>query len=398
AARGQRSSFRPVPVDPSSVAYMLYTSGSTGLPKGVQITHANVHAFFEAHDERVEYRAGDRCLSTGPFYFDVSVMDVLLPLHRGATVYFSPKVPIPSLLLRMIEMHEITHFYAVGTLLGLVTGDGSQLDEFNLSSLRILQTGAEICNVRVVNEWLKRYPNLAFLNSYGPTEVTVGCISYLKPYAGVLVGNDCPIGKPHRGTNVVLANATGEPIDRPNVVGELLISGPQVMHGYWQRPVENDRALVELDRTRYYRTGDLAYFDASFDYHFVGRCDSEIKLNGFRIHPNEVQRCLEQDERVVSALVGVVPTDSHTRELAVVLKLAGGCAMDTVYDIAESCRARLPAYMVPSRWGVVASIPRLASGKADRDTVFRDMVQAVARFHEQFFAGDVGQFLPLEHQ
>ena len=393
---GKASPRRALPtIAPDSVAYMMYTSGSTGAPKGVQIEHRHVRAFFEAHNERIDLRPGDRCLSNGPFHFDVSLMDVFLPLYAGAAIFFTGSLPIPTVILRALERHRITHFYAVGTLLGLITGDGKRLDRYDLSSLRMLQTGAEVCNVRVVNEWLTRYPKLGFLNSYGPTEATVGCISYLKPVVGQLPGTECPIGRPHRHTRCQLLDAENQPIRKPGVVGELVLAGQQLMRGYWRRSLDDQKAFVRLDDERYYRTGDHAYIDESGDYHFVGRVDDEIKLNGYRIHLNEICRCLEGDASVEAALAGTISTTDEGRELVVLIVSEKIATWDVARTLDELLRSRLPSYMQPARWAFMHAFPRLSSGKADRDSVLRRLTDAVRASDARFYIQNGNEFCSL---
>jgi amino acid adenylation domain-containing protein len=381
-------------IDASEVAYILYTSGSTGLPKGVQIEHRNVFAFFVAHNERVNIHSGDRCLNTGHLHFDVSVMDVLLPLYLGATVYFPPKTPIPTLILRMLDVCKITHFYAVGSLLGVITGDGSRLAEFDLSQLRVLQTGAEVCNVRVVNEWLSRYPMLQFLNSYGPTEATVGCVSYLKPSTGPLIESDCPIGKPHSGTCVKVIDLHGAVVCGRRIVGEMIVGGPQVMRGYWRRPIDDRKSITLLDGVRYYRTGDFVFLDEDDNYRFVGRRDDEIKLNGFRIHLNEVRRCLNADTNIEAAEVGVV--EAGKREIVAALVLAAGRPPTHVVDSIVRASALLPEYMVPTRWAVAPAMPRTSSGKSDRLTVLSTLERAIQQYDAALYLLGENGFEPLE--
>jgi D-alanine--poly(phosphoribitol) ligase subunit 1 len=379
-------------VEPSAVAYMLYTSGSTGVPKGVQIEHRSVRAFFETHNERVGIQPGDRCLSTGPFHFDVTVMDVLLPLYCGATVFLGPKQPIPTLVLKTLSDNAITHVYAVGTLLSLITGDGNRLDKYDLSALRVLQTGAEVCNVRVVNEWLRRYPELTFLNSYGPTEATVGCISFLKTEPGELDVLDCPIGLPHRTTTIRIVDAGNQAIREADVIGELLIGGPQLMRGYWRRPVENAKSLIELEGKTYYRTGDYAFVDNQGLYHFVGRIDDEIKLHGYRIHLNEVRSAILKQADVSDVVVGMVANT----ELVAALVLASGSAPTALRNVVNNAGERLPHYMVPTRWIVLPKMPRLPSGKTDRQSILQAFERTVTELDVEFYQESNGQFAAME--
>lgn len=385
----------PRRVKADSAAYIMYTSGSTGLPKGVQIEHRSVRAFFETHNERVRIEPGDRCLNSGPFHFDVSLMDVFLPLYAGASVFFGSELPLASLVLSSLERFRITHFYAVGTVLALITGDGRKLDRYDLSSLRMLQTGAEVCNVRVVNEWLSRLPSLRFLNSYGPTEATVGCVSYLKPSPGPIRESHCPIGQPHRGTELLLLASDGSVVHREGAVGELAIAGPQLMRGYWRRQAEDERAFLWINGVRYYRSGDQAYRDERGDYHFVGRRDDEIKLNGHRIHLNEVLHCVQRDARVEAAVAGVIVTGAGSRELVVIAVTSEAPSPELARELERQTAAILPNAMQPARWGLLRSFPRLSSGKVDRETCLEWLAQAVKRADSRHYRQFEQSFQPL---
>jgi len=370
---------------PSQHAYLMYTSGSSGRPKGVLIEHRGLRAFFDAHNERARIAEGDRCLNTGPFHFDVSLMDIFLPLYVGATVYFSGRLPIPTVVLRAISRHRITHLYAVGTVLSLITGDGHRLDEHDLSSLVTLQTGAEVCNVRVVNEWLRRLP-LRFINSYGPTEATVGCISFLKSEPGPLLDRDCPIGLPHSGTRIELLDAEGEVITEPGVEGELVIAGPQLMSGYWHRPAENARAFVSIAGQRFYRSGDYATRDARGQYRIVGRRDDEVKLNGHRIHLNEVSACLSAHAGTESALSGIIELEPGQREIVAIVATTAIPTLALAQELDQHVSSRLPAVMRPTRWAFMHVLPRLPSGKADREECLRRLRLAVHESDARYYA------------
>lgn len=350
------------------LAYILYTSGSTGKPKGVEIEHRSIEAFFLAHNARSCIGPGDRCLNTGPLHFDVFVLDLLLPLWCGAFVRMTPELPIPSLILRAIERDRITHLYAVGTVLSIITGDGSALDRHSIGSLRLLQTGAEVCNPRVVNEWLKRVPGLRFLNSYGPTEATVGCISYVKAESGLLGSGDVPIGTPHPGTIAVIVDpSTGNPVTEPQQKGELLLGGKQVMRGYHHRELEQRAAFRSLNGTRFYRTGDLASRGSDGQIYFHGRINQELKLRGYRIHPSEIISALRSCPQVADAVVGLVELGSGGPQLAAVVKAPPQISEhEFLDDIRQHITKLLPPYMLPTLLVRATEFPRMPNGKCDQ--------------------------------
>jgi amino acid adenylation domain-containing protein len=377
-----------------SIAYVLYTSGSTGLPKGVEITHAGVRAFFDDHNRRVGICHGSRCLNTSPFHFDVLLMDVMLPLYCGATVYLSTELPIPTTLLRTIENKRITHMYAVGTVLGMITGDGSRLDRYDLSSLRVLQTGAEVCNVKVVNQWLNRYPMLGFLNSYGPTEVSVGCANYRKPFVGPLPGDECPIGYLHAGCTSLICDDTGKAIHSRPAVGELWVAGTQVMRGYRQRPEEQSRVIVERDERRYYRTGDMVRCEADGLMWFVGRVDDQVKVGGHRIHLNEIQRSISAHPEIVQLTAGLI-AGKRGQVTAIALETKGTPSPELASSVLQLARASLPLAVVPQALLFADELPRTPTGKVDRKRCMQLLLEAEASSQARAFVLERGKVHPI---
>jgi D-alanine--poly(phosphoribitol) ligase subunit 1 len=373
-----------------SLAYVLYTSGSTGLPKGVEITHAGVRAFFDDHNRRVGICHGSRCLNTSPFHFDVLLMDVMLPLYCGATVYLSTELPIPTTLLRTIENKRITHMYAVGTVLGMITGDGSRLDRYDLSSLRVLQTGAEVCNTKVVNQWLCRYPMLGFLNSYGPTEVSVGCANYRKPFVGPLPGDECPIGYLHASCSALICDDQGNVIHSRPALGELWVAGTQVMRGYRNRPEEQGRAIVERDGVRYYRTGDMVRCDPDGLMWFVGRVDDQVKIGGHRIHLNEIQRSISAHPEVVQLTAGVV-AGRRGQVIAIALESKQKPCPELASAILQWARGSLPLAVVPQALLFADELPRTPTGKVDRKRCMQLLVEAEANSQARAFVLEQGK-------
>lgn len=379
-------------VDPEDLAYIMYTSGSTGRPKGVMITHRAALTFFRAHNAHARIAAGDRCMNTGPFHFDVSVLDVLLPLAQGASVTLTPELPSPKLLLRTLAEQRITHFYAVGTVLALITGDGRALARHDLSALRMLQTGAEVCNPRVINAWLEQLPQLRFLNSYGPTEASVGCVCFAKPEPGPLTMRDVPIGVPHEGTRLLLVDAE---LNEAASEGELWVAGPQLMQGYWRRPEEEARVFVERAGVRYYRTGDIVRRADDGQLHYVGRRDAEVKIDGQRIHLNEVQRCLLDSPHVRAAAVGTILNRHGRPRVAATLVVDGTPSARLGDALLAELAGELPNAALPVALLLCGTMPRTSTGKADlRGCMSVLQVASLAHSSRHFHLHD-GVALPL---
>jgi D-alanine--poly(phosphoribitol) ligase subunit 1 len=374
-------------VKPHDGICILYTSGSTGRPKGVLLEHDSVIAFLRAHNERMGITSEARCMNTSPFHFDVSIMDTFIPLSVGAYVRLTRGLPVRSTLLDIVEQEKITHFCAVCSVLTLMTGDGSALAGRDFSALRLVHTGGEVCDVDVINAWLRVREGTRVINGYGPTETTVVCVSHTieKPEARAI---PYPIGVAHTGTLLRLVDAEMQPIEAPNVQGELLIGGVQLMREYWQRPDETRQRIVVLDGERYYRTGDICYQDEQGRYLFSGRQDDEVKIQGYRIHLNEVLYALLGLSGVDNGVVGVVETDKAPGKKA----LAAAVSVNTQRDrelperLKGMLRAVIPAYMIPRYWLFAEdALPMLPSGKVDRRTLVSLLQDAVNQLEGPYF-------------
>ena len=376
------------------VAYCMYTSGSTGEPRGVEIEHRSVTAFIRAFNSYMRFDESSRCLNTSPYHFDVSVSDVLMPLVLGVTVYIVPSLLPPSRVLERIETARITHFCPPAPLLTLLCGPGSTFDSRDLTSLRCIMTGAEVIAQTVVARWLDKVPGLRILNAYGPTEATCACTAYEITQSSFFGQRELPIGYPFEGVYTLLLSPEGR--SEPGLVsGELAVAGVQVMRGYWNRPAETAERIIMVEGRRYYRTGDLCEVDEEGRYYFRGRRDNEVKLRVYRVTLDEIRPTLMWDSRVSQAVAGIVKVKSGQASvgIGVVLKLPGTVAV--LEDIVGGLKQRLPIYMLPEYGLVSQSFPRLPSGKTDARQVIELLTEGVNSHSARWFKLDQGRVLPV---
>jgi amino acid adenylation domain-containing protein len=350
--------WREPAIEPEALAYVLYTSGTTGHPKGVCIPHRALDAFFEAVAGLMDIGPLARCLNTSALHFDVSVIDLLFPLSRGATVYIGPSMPLPAQLLGLIECERITHMAAVGSTLTLLAQYGNGLAGRDLRSLRRIMTGAEVLKPATVQAWLAAAENVAVINGYGPTEATCVVIAELisarEPDRTALY----PIGRPLTGVVVRFLAESGEVTeDGP---GEILLAGPQVMTGYLGRPEEQVQAFHD----GCYRTGDIGHRDGDGAIHFAGRSDDEVKIRGYRINLNEVRRAVEMSPAVDRAFVTGTTDPRSGRALICGVRLREGIRA-TEDELVAHIGELLPRYMVPRTFVFLTEFPVLSSGKPD---------------------------------
>ena len=357
---------------PEDTAYIIFTSGSTGEPKGVEISVASLVAYFGNHNEVLRFTPESRVFSLSPFHFDVSIEDTLLPLSLGAFVYQFRGVHAGAIMRAVIRRQRITHVIAVSTLLTMMTEGGRQVTREHFPDLRMVMTGAEVCDPGVINIWKAGLPDVRVINVYGPTEATIVCTAHEIERVDPERTGSYPIGRPLRGV-VARIVADGAEVHGPGQVGELWIGGEQVMRGYLDQPEETARRVVEADGVRFYRTGDLCGYDQDGNIVFHGRDDDEVKLAGRRIHLGEIRQVVLGCPGVTRAAVALVGRHGHN-----VIALVVMAPDQAVLAVVEQRLADLlPGYMRPT---VTAWSPELAlssTGKTDEHRLMRRLAEAV---------------------
>ncbi|MCY4044258.1 MAG: amino acid adenylation domain-containing protein [Cellvibrionales bacterium] len=340
-----------------SLCYILYTSGSTGKPNGVAISHQSVLSFFAAVNNFMGITHQSRCMNTSALYFDVSVVDLLLPLYQGATVFLGPESPMPIRFVSILAKQDITHFCAVGSTLTLIASlPGFESREF--PSLQCIMTGAEVLSHQTMKSWLSSASDIKILNGYGPTEATCVCTVFEINKNNIDEYENFPIGIPLPGIAVCLDNDS-----EADAEGELCVAGEQVMQGYIERPALNQEKFFYKDNQRFYRTGDIAQYDESGNLVFLRRKDYQVKVRGYRIHLEDVARPYRNLEGVTDAFA--VPIDHSKHGQCLVIAIAVNSQLDPLDALLLKGAEKLPSYMRPKLIGQVDSLPTKPSGKAD---------------------------------
>ncbi|MEC1620315.1 non-ribosomal peptide synthetase [Bacillus mojavensis] len=339
-------------------AYIIYTSGSTGRPKGVVVTLKSLSNFLLSMQETFSLNEQDRLLAVTTVAFDISALELFLPLISGASIVVAQKETIrePQALAKMIEYFDITIMQATPTLWhALVTNEPEKLRE-----LRVLVGGEALPSGLL--QALQAL-DCSVTNLYGPTETTIwSAAAFLeKGVQGVP-----PIGKPIWNTQVYVLDNSLHPVP-PGIVGELYIAGTGLARGYLGRPdLTAERFVADPygpPGTRMYRTGDQARWrmDGSLDY--IGRADHQIKIRGFRIELGEIDAVLAKHSQIEQAAVVVREEQPGDRRLVAYL------VVSSALDIAELRRyvgASLPDYMVPAAFVEIDELPLTPNGKLDR--------------------------------
>jgi amino acid adenylation domain-containing protein len=348
---------------PRTRAYVMYTSGSTGVPKGVQIEHRSILRL--VGDVRyVQLDEHTRFLHAAPLGFDASTLELWGPLlHGGAVVVYKDAIPTGPGLARAIARHGVTSAWLTAALFNSVIDD----DPRHLAGLRQLFTGGEALSPSHVRRALAALPETELVNGYGPTECTTFVTTYPIPRDTPADARAIPIGFPIADTQLYVLDPAGQPVP-VGIVGELFVGGLGVARGYLARPELDAERFVEDPFTgegRLYRTGDRVRWRQDGALDFVGRVDNQVKLRGFRIELGEIEARLAE-ETAVAACAVIVRDDGPTGKRLVAYVVPAPAAQLSAPALRNALARKLPDFMVPSTYVELASLPVTANGKLDR--------------------------------
>ena len=353
---------RVLDIDP---AYILYTSGSTGVPKGVVVSHRSLIDYIDNFTADVGINEEDVIAGQAPFYFDASLIDIYCAMKSGAAMHIVP-LPLfsqPLKLMEFLEEHRVSVIRWVPSALSIVSTFRA-LDSLKPSSLRLIIFGAESMPVKCFDYWQSHYDDSAeFIQIYGPTEITGICTLYHVP-RGYKAGGTIPIGRSLANCDVFLLDEENRPVTKPGETGEICVRGTCLANGYY-----NDRERTEAVFVRnplnsaynelIYKTGDLASYNEEGELVFASRKDFQIKHMGHRIELGEI-------ESAAIALPGMKAAvcffDEKKNKIHMAYTAQGYEDSALLAQLSE----KLPRYMIPNVLHCMDEIPATATGKADR--------------------------------
>ena len=346
----------------TDLLYVLFTSGSTGIPKGVMQPHRSVIAQHEWLSPTFNFTDKTVFCNQAPFYFVMSTLEVFQCIKTGCTVCIPSRMvfAFPGLLLEFMIEHGVNTVYWVPTLLCLIANFGG-LEGENLPPLTTIMPSGEVMPIKQLNMWIDRFPDAKIINQYGPTEMADICAYYIVNLS-FKETESLPIGKPAAYMDIMILDNNDQPVN-PGEVGELCGRGPSLAYGYYKNPDKTREAFVQNPlvteyEEKIYRSGDLVKVNEFGEMVYVTRKDFQIKHMGHRIELGEI-------ETAASSLEGMdrsccVYDDANRK---IVMFYTGSISPE---DINKGIRALVPEYMVPNRIEKMGVLPTNLNGKIDR--------------------------------
>ncbi|MDE1182616.1 amino acid adenylation domain-containing protein [Paraburkholderia sp.] len=361
-------------------AYILFTSGSTGAPKGVPISHANASAYIDGQLRLGDGFPGARFVQFCELTFDPSVHDMFVCWGSGGALYV-PKTVEPLYNAAFIKQHDITHWNSVPSVVGFLH-QFRKLTANEFPTLRYSMFGGEALPRTLLRAWMNAAPNSRMLNVYGPTETTIACTRFeiSREFLDDPTHTVIPLGQLTPGIEAVIVDEDLEPVE-DGQTGELLIGGPQVASGYLSADEPGNARFISRTypgrwSQRWYRSSDAVRESNDFGLVFQGRLDTQVKIRGNRIELEEVEHVVQECSHASITVVIPWPVDEAGRPAGLVAFVTSS-TLDAK-DIQQACKLRLPSYAVPHRVISIDAFPLNTNGKIDRKALAQRCVQGDA--------------------
>jgi D-alanine--poly(phosphoribitol) ligase subunit 1 len=345
-------------------ACIISTSGSTGIPKSVVLSHRNIIDFIDWVTTAFTFSQSDVIGSLSPFHFDIYSLELFVSLSQGSVLHIiPPKESIfPSDLVNFLLNNNITFIFWVPTIMVNIS-NLNILDTVKISKLKKVFFAGEVFPAKHLNYWRTKLPGAQFVNLYGPIEIAVDCTYYIVNHF-FEDDESVPIGKPCRNTDIIILDSNNKPV-KEGEQGELCVRGSSLSLGYFNNLDQTNKVFVQNPLNKFYpekiyRTGDLVYLNAQGEIMYVGRKDFQIKHMGYRVELLEIELAVLALQEVKNACILY---NNSLKQIIMVFESDGDLS-DT--SIRQKLSSTLPKYMLPTKIKKVELIPRNANGKIDR--------------------------------
>lgn len=352
--------------DENATAYILFTSGSTGEPKGVQITNKNLVHYTKQNG--FHYDQNSKVLNIVPAYYDAFFGEVAMSVYAGSTLILLDKFIFPNEITRVLHAKGITHFGATGYIISLLAGKLSDLEKYHLDSVKYIYFGGDSCLPKYLKRIKTHVPQVTFINSYGQTEATILVTGYEFSEIPENMDGALPIGKPYQGIEAYIFDQGKLLKPEAGQMGELLLAGQQIMTGYWKDQKATDNVIKTdlIPGERVLKTGDFVSVDEDGNLVFVGRNVDMVKRGGNRIFLLEIEQAILSFPEVTEVKVIGIESPENFLEMKTIVAFVQVRDVSRLSEIIPYLQKKLPRFMIPDEIIPIESLHIYNKTKVDK--------------------------------